>query len=301
LATLRKNTFDDKAEMKVAGNLREERVTTMSGNALAATTGGDPGSPGVVLLHGGGQTRHSWHHTVRSLVSKGYHAVAYDARGHGDSDWDTQADYELSRFAADLRAMVARMRTAPALIGASMGGLTVLHAVGREDPAWASAMVLVDIAPRVNPTGSKRIIEFMTARPEGFKTIDEAADAVAAYNPHRPRPRDSSGLMKNLRLREDGRLHWHWDPRIFGSRDFEQAAAEIGELLQPCGNIKIPSLLVRGQHSDVVTDESIAELKTRLPQLEVATVGGAGHMIAGDRNSAFDCAILPFLDRHFPA
>jgi pimeloyl-ACP methyl ester carboxylesterase len=287
--------------MTAADNLRLERVLTTSGNTLVATAGGEPGNPPVVLLHGGGQTRHSWHHTVRALVSRGYHAVAYDARGHGDSDWDAHADYTLARMAADLQAVVERLPTPPALIGASMGGLTVLHAVARQNAAWAHAMVLVDIAPRVNPAGSKRIIEFMTGRPGGFANVEEAADAVAAYNTHRARPHDVSGLMKNLRLREDGRLHWHWDPRIFNSFDVEQATAEMNELLEPCRNIKIPSLLVRGEHSDIVTDEGIDELKVRLPQLEVASVGGAGHMIAGDRNSAFECAILPFLEEHFPA
>jgi pimeloyl-ACP methyl ester carboxylesterase len=225
--------------------------------------------------------------------------MAYDARGHGDSDWAADADYGLERLADDLESVVERLPGAPALIGASMGGLTVLQAIGNHQPSWASAMVLVDIAPRVNPAGSKRIVDFMTARPDGFATVDEAADAVAAYNPHRARPTDTRGLMKNLRLRADGRLHWHWDPRLFESLP-AHAEAETAALLEPCIRIKIPALLVRGQHSDVVTDAGIDEFKARLPQLEVAEVGGAGHMIAGDRNSAFDGAILPFLKRRFP-
>ncbi len=285
--------------MSETEDLGVERIVTSHGTVLSATVSGDPDAPAVVLLHGGGQTRHSWHRTVRSLASRGYFALAYDARGHGDSDWAADADYGLARLAADLESVVERLGSAPALIGASMGGLTVLHALGTHSPTWASAMVLVDIAPRVNPAGSKRIVDFMTARPDGFATVDEAADAVAAYNPHRPRPRDTRGLMKNLRLRADGRLHWHWDPRLFESLP-AHADAETAALLEACIPIKIPALLVRGQHSDVVTDEGIEELKSRLPQLEVAHVGGAGHMIAGDRNSAFDGAILPFLERRYP-
>jgi pimeloyl-ACP methyl ester carboxylesterase len=277
--------------MSETEDLRVERIATANGNALTATVAGDPDAPAVILLHGGGQTRHSWHRTLRSLVAQGYFAMAYDARGHGDSDWAADADYGLERLADDLESVVERLPGAPALIGASMGGLTVLQAIGNHQPSWASAMVLVDIAPRVNPAGSKRIVDFMTARPDGFATVDEAADAVAAYNPHRARPTDTRGLMKNLRLRADGRLHWHWDPRLVES---------LPALLEPCIRIKIPALLVRGQHSDVVTDAGIDEFKARLPQLEVAEVGGAGHMIAGDRNSAFDGAILPFLKRRFP-
>jgi pimeloyl-ACP methyl ester carboxylesterase len=286
--------------MTESEDLRVERIVAASGNTLVASVSGDPDAPAVVLLHGGGQTRHSWHRTVQSLAARGYLAMAYDARGHGDSDWPADADYGLARLADDLESVLERLGSAPTLIGASMGGLTVLHALGRHEPSWASAMVLVDIAPRVNPAGSKRIVDFMTARPDGFASVDEAADAVAAYNPHRVRPRDTRGLMKNLRLRADGRLHWHWDPRLFDSLPVN-TDAETAALLEPCSRIKIPALLVRGQHSDIVTEDGIEELKSRLPQLEVAQVGGAGHMIAGDRNSAFDGAILPFLERRFPA
>ncbi len=232
--------------MTESEDLRVERIVTASGNALAASVSGDPRAPAVVLLHGGGQTRHSWLRTVKSLAARGYFALAYDARGHGDSDWPADADYGLARLADDLGSVVERLAGPPALIGASMGGLTVLHALGRHGPSWASAMVLVDIAPRVNPAGSKRIVDFMTARPDGFATVDEAADAVAAYNPHRTRPRDARGLMKNLRLRADGRLHWHWDPRLFESLPVH-TDADTAALLEPCSHIRIPALLVRAQ------------------------------------------------------
>src|SRR5205085_10912095 len=92
-----------------------------------------------------------------------------------------------------------------------------------EQAAVARALVLVDVAHQVELEGRNRIGTFMTGAPDGFASLEEAADAIAAYNPHRPRPTDLSGLAKNLRQREDGRWVWHWDPRFvrgkFGSPD----------------------------------------------------------------------------------
>ncbi|SAK80058.1 alpha/beta fold hydrolase [Caballeronia ptereochthonis] len=278
--------------------LYEERIEAGDGVTLAASVAGERGRPGVILLHGAGQTRHSWRGSVATLGALGYHALAYDARGHGDSDWSPKPDYSYERLADDLDAIVRHMGCVPAMIGASMGGMTALHAIARTDEARARAVVLVDIAPRVDPRGLKRVHDFLHGHRDGFANVEEAADAVAAYNPHRPRPKNPRGLMKNLRLREDGRLHWHWDPRFFRERNDDARDRHAARLLTMCRGVTIPSMLVVGEESDVVNGKGIAELRAALPQLEIGHVAGAGHMIAGDRNEAFNGAILPFLECH---
>ncbi|WP_345817343.1 alpha/beta hydrolase (plasmid) [Paraburkholderia sp. PREW-6R] len=281
--------------------LHTRRLRMDDGITLTATESGEPGQPAVILLHGGGQTRHSWRGTVRTLGELGYHALAFDARGHGESDWSPELNYSHSRLADDLEAVISSVAAEPVVVGASMGGMTAMHAVGRSSGALARALVLVDIAPRVDPKGLRRVHDFLNGHPNGFANIEEASAAVAAYNPHRPRPRDPRGLMKNLRLREDGRLYWHWDPRFFASRNEEQREKSSNRLLDLCPNIKIPTLLVHGAESDVVSSSGIDELRARLPQLETALMQGAGHMIAGDRNDAFNAAIMVFLERLAPA
>lgn len=265
------------------------------GVELVGDRGGSQGAPCVILLHGGGQTRHSWSRAVDSLLAAGLQVINFDARGHGDSDWSPDGAYALSDRAADLRAVVADLRVPFVLVGASLGGATAIQAV--HEGLRPAGVVLVDIVPEPDPRGIERIVGFMHGHKGGFANVDEAATAVAAYNPQRPRPTDTSGLMKNLRPRDDGRLYWHWDPRILDTAPtthhivVERATATLGDL------VDIPVLLVRGLSSDVVSEAGIAAFRRQVPRLEILDVAGAGHMVAGDRNDAFNDGVIAFAKR----
>jgi pimeloyl-ACP methyl ester carboxylesterase len=268
----------------------------------ADVSGPSDGRP-VVLLHGGGQTRHSWGSTVRLLGQRGWRAVAVDLRGHGESDWAPDGDYRLDAFAADIRSLAATLEAPPVLVGASLGGMASLVAVAEAPAPVASGLVLVDVAPRIESAGAERIGDFMREHMEsGFATLEEAADAVAAYNPHRPRPGDLTGLQKNLRRRPDGRWVWHWDPRFIsgegGSTDETRASIMDPDRLEAAARgLNLPVLLVRGRISDLLSEEGARRFLDAVPHAEFADVAGAGHMVAGDRNDLFNDAILSFLDR----
>jgi pimeloyl-ACP methyl ester carboxylesterase len=274
------------------------------GLTLAADAYGPPDGPPVLFFHGGGQTRHAWGGTARLLGDKGWRATTVDLRGHGESDWAPHREFEgdgytLDDFAADVRAVAAIQSSPPVLIGASLGGLASLTAIGEapEGPAVASGLVLVDVAPRLEQEGIDRIAEFMLGNLDGFASLDEVADAVAAYNPHRPRPKDLSGLRKNVRLRDDGRWYWHWDPSfLLGGRiDETRSVRNEGRLEDAARAVAVPALLVRGRQSDVLSEEGVRQTLELMPQARYVDVGGAGHMVAGDRNDAFNDAVVEFL------
>ena len=256
---------------------------------------GDPASPPVLLLHGGGQTRHAWGGTAGALAEAGRHAVALDLRGHGDSDWDPEGDYGVDALAADVISIARHFPARPAMVGASLGGLAILIAQGESAQPPASAVVLVDIAPRVEAEGVERIIGFMGAHPDGFASLEDAADAVAGYVPHRPRPRDLNGLRKNLRLGPDGRYRWHWDPRLMSRRDRPRATDNTPRLEAAARALRVPTLLVRGRQSDVVSEDGARAFLSLVPHASYADVTGAGHMVAGDRNDPFTDAVVRFL------
>ena len=265
------------------------------GVRLCADAWGDPEAPAALLLHGGGQTRHAWGGTAAALARDGRRAIALDLRGHGDSEWHRDGDYRLAAFAADLVCVLGQLPPSPALVGASLGGLAILLAA--ETPGFAPcAVVLVDVAPRIEPEGTRRITAFMTERRDGFATLEEAADHLAAYTRERTRERNPEGLLKVLRRGEDGRYRWHWDPLFIpdgGPREF----VDRERLLACARRIAAPALVVRGRQSDVLSPEGAAELVAALPDAELVDVSGAGHMVAGDRNEIFTQAVAGFLRR----
>jgi len=167
--------------------------------------------PTILMLHGGGQNRHSWKNTGQILANAGFHVIALDSRGHGDSDRSPTANYSLETLTGDTLQVIYQIGRPVALIGASMGGLTSLPVAHEAGPELVTKLVLVDVVPRFEKSGSARIRDFMFSGIDGFASLEEAADAVAAYLPHRTRPRSVEGLKKNLRLR-DGKWFWHWDP-----------------------------------------------------------------------------------------
>ncbi len=277
------------------------QFATPDGLSLTADIDGPVGGAAIVLLHGGGQTRHSWAGAMRGLVERGYFVINYDARGHGDSDWAPNGDYSIAALASDLRAVLSTVSAPAALVGASMGGMTSFYAVGSSHHPIAAALVMVDIVLRPAAGGVEKIRNFMNSYIGGFKDLAEAADAVAAYNPDRTRPSDPSGLRKNLRLRDDGRLYWHWDPRLLEESPSTEPPSRTDVLVGVSSGVRVPTLLVRGSRSDVVDDEGVAEMRRLVPQTEVHDVSGAGHMVAGDRNDAFNEGMISFLERHHPA
>ena len=279
--------------------------TGAAGNRLIADVFGE-GGRAVLLLHGGGQTRHAWRRTAERLARAGWTAYALDQRGHGDSAWIADGAYGFADFAADAvavaDAIAARSGEPPAVIGASLGGIASLLAEGEAERSGRgsvfSALALVDITPRVDPEGIAKIHGFMRAHGDGFASVADAAEAVAAYLPHRPRPRSLDGLKKNLRLYPDGRWRWHWDPQFLGSprSAFHRQGLEQ-KLIAAARRIEIPALLVRGGSSELVQEAHAREFLELVPHADYVDVAEARHMVAGDSNDRFSTAVLEFFGR----
>jgi len=262
---------------------------------LAGEGWGDPHGDPVLLLPGGGQTRHAWGETAQRLAEQGWYAISLDLRGHGESEWAADGNYTLAAFVADLRCVVAQLGRPTALVGASLGGITGLLAAGEENLEELRALVLVDIAPRMEARGVQRIVEFMRRHLDGFASLTEAAEAVAAYLPHRRPPADLSGLAKNLRRGPDGKYRWHWDPRFVLGDHRPDASQQPERLLAAARRLRVPTLLVRGRMSDVISERSVAEFLDAVPHAQFVDVADAGHMVAGDRNDRFTAAVCEFL------
>ena len=277
--------------------MKSRRYLTPSGLSLAADIGGDPAAQPVIMLHGGGQTRYAWGEAAKALVSSGFHVISLDLRGHGESDWDPNGDYGIDAYLSDLQAIIASVASPPALVGASLGGIISILYAGEPRPHPVSAVVLVDVTPRVEADGAKQIRDFMLGTARGFASVEAAADAVAAYLPHRTRPQSTAGLQKNLRRRDDGLYYWHWDPRMLDASKSVRPHSMQTRMEAAAQQIDVPTLLVRGSLSELVSAQSVAEFRRLCPKAEFVDVPGAAHMVAGDRNTAFNAAVIEFLQR----
>jgi pimeloyl-ACP methyl ester carboxylesterase len=251
--------------------------------------------PTILMLHGGGQNRFSWKNTGQVLADEGFHVVALDSRGHGDSDRAPDADYDVETLTADVMHVLDAIDRPVNLIGASMGGLTGILVADQAGPDRVTRLVLVDVVPRFEKNGSARIREFMFSGLHGFGSLEEAADAVAAYLPHRTRPRSPEGLKKNLRLR-DGRWYWHWDP-AFMTKPGDDPQRRTEKFEHAAADLTIPVLLIRGKLSDVVSPEGVRHFLDTVPNAEFVELSEAGHTAAGDDNDAFSNVVVTFVTR----
>jgi len=269
------------------------RVRGAGGLDLAAETWGIASDPGIVFAHGFGQTRNAWAGPAAKLAAEGWRCIAYDARGHGDSSWRGAGPYAWEQLVDDLLAVAATAGPRPVLVGASMGGLIGLAAEGLRGPLFR-ALVLVDVTPRWEPAGVDRIMGFMRAHPDGFDSLHHASEAIATYLPHRGARKSPERLRSLLADHGDGRLRWHWDPRLLDEIAHDSASQQP-LLIEAAQRVRIPTLLISGGASDLVSRNTIDEFLALVPHARRVVVPHATHMVAGDDNVVFTRHVLEFL------
>ena len=263
---------------------------------IAADVWGSNNEELVILLHGGGQTRHAWGDTGKKLAEAGYHSVALDLRGHGDSEWHADGDYSIRAYKDDLVSIIKEIGKPARLVGASLGGMASLVLAGDEiNSDLCTALIMVDIGIYPDPVGSDRIVSFMLSGEKGFDSLENVAKSISNYLPHRKKPKDLEGLKKNLRLKSDGRYYWHWDPRFIRRRPGSRDRRYFDLQLKAAEKVTIPTLLIRGALSDVVTMEDVDYFLSVISHAKFVEIEKAAHMIAGDRNDIFAEETINFL------
>jgi pimeloyl-ACP methyl ester carboxylesterase len=166
------------------------------------------------------------------------------------------------------------------------------------EPGVFASLTLVDIVPQMDPGGVERIMAFMTQNAhDGFASVEQASAVISAYLPHRPKPRDLSGLSKNLRLGVDGRYRWHWDPRFVASVRETREEHNLEEFERRLAGLTLPLHLVRGRMSELVPEDAVRSFLSAAPSAHFSDIADAGHMVAGDRNDVFCDAVAAFLSR----
>lgn len=271
------------------------RQTVVGGHRFHFLEWGDPGAPPVLLLHGGNQTAHAWD-LVSLHLSDRYHVYALDQRGHGDSEWVRDQDYSPQAMATDALAFIRQQGLdAPIVMGHSMGG-GVTMALAVREPQLPRAVVFVDTGPAIDATneGAQEIRAFITANVE-FDEIEDFVQRVQAYDPFRPREHMERTARYNLFRRVDGKYVSKSD-RVLHNMDRPMPPEGQRPTLASVGVIGCPTLILRGEHSRVLTRERAQEFADALPQGRWVEVERCGHNVQTQNTPGFLAAIAPFLE-----
>jgi esterase len=249
-------------------------------------------APTLVLLHGYTGHARSWDHFAEAMSSD-YRVLALDQRGHGQTQWAPPTAYDTSEMVLDLEAFVRALRLQRfVLLGLSMGGIVSFGYAGKRPPELAR-LVIVDIAPEIDTVGLGRI-QSGVVRADVFDSREEAFERAKADNPIPPEDHHRHRVDHSLMRTEDGRFTYRYDRAL---RDPKNPRKGIPpqEGWRLVGRIDVPTLLVRGEHSDILSAPVAERMAAAIPDCRLVEVAGAGHPVPLDKPIEFLAAMRAFL------
>ncbi len=254
---------------------------------------GDPGKPGVLMLHGASQQAHSWDFISLGLSSE-YHVLVLDQRGHGDSDWAPDGDYSIEAAQGDLDGIVDALGLADFnLMGHSMGGRNSFVWASRH-PGMLRSLTIVDTGPETVRQGSDRIRRFREL-PDNLDTFEEFADRVQEYT-GRSREQVLGALQYSIRQGADGKWTWKYDKvmRQSGRTESYWTPEQLWDCVK---RIDCPTLVTRGDRSDIFAAETMDRMCEDIADCTCVTIANAGHLVQGDNPVDFLAAARAHLAR----
>ena len=269
----------------------EDRWITINGMRFHYLDWGNPDKPPFLLLHGGAQTAHSWDFFALSMRDD-YHVIAPDQRGHGDSDWSEEGNYDPDFHVADMAAFTDAIGWDNFLLcGLSMGGRNA-YGFAAKHPPKIKALVICDVGPEIQEKGSRHIREFLEGAYE-FPDFEWLVERVKQYNPRRPEKQIRGSLLNNLKRQADGQWTWKHDRR----RGVKQrAGAEwTDKAWNDVANVQCPTLVVRGAESDIFSMDTANRMLKLIRNSQFAEIPKAGHLVQGDNPVEFEKAVRRFL------
>jgi pimeloyl-ACP methyl ester carboxylesterase len=256
---------------------------------------GSPGNPAVLMLHGFGVSGHMFDEFAERVQDR-YRLIALDQRGHGDSDWSEAGDYSREAFVADVEGFRQALGLDHfVLVGHSMGGLnavsyTVTH------PGRVSSLILVDVGPEAAKEGVDNIVRF-TRGPDELE-FEQFVELAHRFNQRRTIENIRERMRHRLKPAGDGKWTWKFDSRFRKEDNGLRIGSQLSndETWKLYRDVPVPTLLVRGEESDVLTQEVAERCVREMQRARLVLVKGAGHSVPGDSPDDFTAAVTTFLD-----
>lgn len=266
---------------------------------------GNPQAPPLLLLHGGLDHCRNWD-WLAARLSKDWHVIAPDLRGHGDSQWSPDGHYSMAAFVCDLATLVEQQQWAPlSLVGHSLGGNVCLRFTGiypdkvrrvvaieglGPSPEIIAQETQLSIAERMQKwvTEQQRLADRM---PRRYQSFDEALRRMQEENKHLSNEQALHLTQHGVKQNDDGTYSWKFDNYLRSWLPVDMTRAQIHELWS---RIACPALLVWGKESWASNPEEDGRVKF-FQHAKVAAVEQAGHWVHHDQPEQFMALLTEFL------
>lgn len=232
----------------------------------------------VVCVHGLTRCAHDFDFLARSLAAD-YRVICPDVAGRGNSEWLANPfEYQVPVYLNDMVTLIARLDVDTVhWVGTSLGGLIGM-ALAASPQSPVTKLVLNDVGPVVSAAALGRIRDYVGKWPP-LPTI-EAAEAYvravsAPFGPHSDA--EWRFLTEHVvRQNPDGSFRMHYDPSLAVPLDAQAELHDL-ELWTVYDQIRCPTLVVRGERSDLISRETTSKMSERGPRAKVVEIAGVGH------------------------
>jgi len=261
---------------------------------FAARVWGAPDAPVLLCLHGTSMQSSAWT-ALGSALHRQWRVIALDMRGHGRSD-KPASGYALSDYAHDVKIVLDALGVAKtSLIGSSLGTQVAIEFAAHH-PDRVNQLILSDPSCLIDQSAIDHYVALHRSRPRTFANW-EAAMAFSKTLPQRQRFSDAvhdHTLQGDLQVTSSGALEWCYalDPilQTFRALTVDQTASIIA--------VQAPVLILRGQHSHVLTRDNALQLRKRFARAELIEISDSSHTIWGDQPQALAREVEHFLLHH---
>ena len=251
----------------------------------------NPDAPTVVLLHGLQDCARSWD-IFAAAIRSDYRVIALDHRGHGDSSHAAPDTYGFRDYISDLEALVAHLGLSDFILVGHSAGARYAFVFAAEHPELIRALLVVDIDPdAVNPDSQGMFVRYNTESDE-WDSLDAVVERL---RDRQPQSTDEVLLHQaEVMTRElpDGRRVWKRDRRLL-------AAYERPDLWKEWASLSVPTLIVRGRQSNLLTHEVAVGMREAIantaPLVRLAELEGGGHWFYQEFPGAFEMTFHWFM------
>ena len=263
-----------------------DRYVTVNGLRIHYVEWGSPTAPPFVLIHGLDRIARTFDHVAPHLASR-YRVIAYDMRGHGDSDWDPQARYVVEDHVGDLEGLVQQLGLRDVTLWGNSTGGRVAQVFAGKHPELVSRVISEDVGPERPQQIADNYARRVKQEEQGWASEDELV-AVLLKSPTASEAVVRPYVRYGTKRRADGRIVWKRDPNLV-------KGFVVTDLWPYVRNIKAPILYVLGGRSNIVPAETQEQLRKTLPSARIVTIPDTGHYPSDEKPSEFLARLDTFL------